>query len=307
MSSARSTIFIACLALLAACQPLPQPFQPDSKIPGEFPLTMPVGEVSLYVPPVIGAEAPLDADLAERVAAALVEHEIPASTGTRSEASSELTTALIEDEGGRLLWVWQVARPRTAPMNGAAMNGPDYPLGLTAQALADADARTRDALAAAMATRVAAALDGRSNNAAPQTAAVPATALPKLALLPFTGAPGDGNQALANALREWLTRMRAARFIANRAEADYLVVCEVKLEDAGPLRQTVTLNWALQRPDGAKMGQVAQANQVPRGALDGPWGGVARLAAQGGAEGLRDLLARLGPPAPPPPSAKPLN
>lgn len=290
------------MALLAACQPLPQPFQPDSKIPGEFPLTMPMGEVSLFVPPVIGAEAPLDADLAARVADALVAREIPASTGTRSEASSELTTALIEDERGRLLWVWQVARPRSAPMNGT-----DYPLGLTAQALADADARTRDALAAAMATRVAAALDGRSNAAAPQPAAAPAAALPKLALLPFTGAPGDGNQALANALREWLTRMQAARFIANRAEADYLVICEVKLEDAGPLRQTVTLNWALQRPDGTKMGQVAQANQVPRGSLDGPWGGVARLAAQGGAEGLRDLLARLGPPAPPNPVAKPLN
>lgn len=291
-------------ALLAACQPLPQPFQPDSKVPGEFPLTMPVGEVSVYVAPVGGVDAPLDADLAERVADALVAREIPASTAARSSGSSELTSALIEDDKGRLVWAWQVARARQAPAN-----GPDYPLGLSLAALQEADPRTRDAFATALATRIAALLDSR---AAPPAAAAGSAAagsaaagpgLPKVALLPFTGAPGDGNQALAVALREWLLRMGAARVVLNRAEADYLVICEVKLDDAGPQRQTVSLNWALQRPDGSKLGDVAQANQVPRGSLDGPWGGVARLAAQGGAEGLRDLLARLGPS----PIAKPLN
>lgn len=298
MSSARGAL-LACLTLLAACQPLPQPFQPDSKVPGEFPLTMPVGEVSVFVAPVTGVETPLDSDLAERVADALVAREIPASTATRSGRSSELTSALIEDDKGRLVWVWQVARARQAPVNGT-----DYPLGLTLAALTEAEPRTRDAFATALATRVAALLDTRGN--APAAAAGPGNsdpALPKVALLPFTGAPGDGNQALAVALREWLLRMGAARVVLNRAEADYLVICEVKLDDAGPQRQTVSLNWALQRPDGSKLGDVAQANQVPRGSLDGPWGGIARLAAQGGAEGLRDLLARLGPA----PSAKPLN
>ncbi|WP_374633076.1 hypothetical protein [Ferrovibrio sp.] len=297
MSSARG-IALACMALLAACQPLPQPFQPDSKVPGEFPLTMPIGEVSLYVAPVTGAEPPLDSDLAARVAAALLAREIPASTATRSLGSSDLTSALIEDENGRLLWAWQVARPRTAPLN-----GPDYPLGMTAAALNQADERTREALALALASRVAAALDARAGIPAAASSAEAVAALPKVALLPFTGAPGDGNQALAVALREWLLRMGAARVVLNRQEADYLVLCEVKLDDAGPQRQTVSLNWVLQRPDGTRLGDVGQANQVPRGTLDGAWGPVARLAAQGGAEGLRDLLARLGPPL----SAKPLN
>ena len=57
--------------------------------------------------------------------------------------------------------------------------------------------------------------------------------------------------------------------------------------------QRVALAWAVTKPDGAEVGVVRQANQVPSGSLDAGWGETADYAAQAAAEGLADLVQRL--------------
>ncbi len=282
-----------CLLLLAGCQPPPQPFLPDDKgLP--VALLMPVGEHSLYVLPVANAEGDLARDLAGRLAAALVDRDWPASALVRSTASSDLVTALAEDDQGRLIWVWQLSRP-----GGAPINGPDLALGLDLATLDTAPDATRQALARAMAQQVTAALDAAEESRRAEAALDPS--LPTLFLRPFQGAPGDGNQALARALQDQIIGLGVARPVRDAALADYSVDCVVALSEAGPRAQQVALAWSLYGPGGERLGSITQANRVPRGSLDGAWGDTARAAAQGGAEGLRDMLLRLKS------QAKPVN
>ncbi|MBP7064672.1 hypothetical protein [Ferrovibrio sp.] len=276
---------LGLLLLVAACQPLPQPFLPDEKgLP--IALTMPTGEHSLYVLPVANAEGELAQSLAAGLAAALVERDWPASALARSSASSDLVTALAEDEQGRVIWVWQLSR-----FGGPPLNGSDLPLGLDAETLAAAPEATRQALARAMAQRVANEIEQVDASQRAEAALDPS--LPKLFLRPFQGAPGDGNTALARAFGDQIIGLGLARPVRDAAQADYQVECVVALSDAGPRAQQVALAWSLYAPSGERLGSITQANRVPRGSLDGAWGGIAQAAAQGGAEGLRDMLARL--------------
>jgi len=278
------TILIVCTAWLTACQPLPQPFLPDEKDA----LAIPVGEQSLYVLPVANAPDELQRDLAAKLAAALVEREWPASAASRSQASADLVTALTENDTGQMVWVWQLSRRGGAPVNGS-----DFPLGLSGEALGQAPAATRLALARAMAQRVVQQLEAIETAQRAEAALDPN--LPKIALLPFDGAPGDGNTALAKALREQLTGIGIARVVNDAAAADYLVDCSIAISDAGPRAQQVALSWSLYAQDGQRLGSVTQANRVPRGSLNNAWGETAQAAAQGGAEGLRDMLSQLTP------------
>ncbi len=289
MSLARPHLILFCLLALltVACQPLPQPFLPDEKETGQLmPLTMPVGEQSLYVLPISNAPGELPRDFAAKIANALVALDWPASANVRSSASAELVSALIEDAKGQLVWAWQLAR-----RGGTPLNGQDFPLGLSAEALEQTTDATRLSLARAMAQQVVQSLEALENTQRVEAALDPG--LPKLALLPFDGAPGDGNKTLAAALRDQLQGASIARVVADPANADYLVDCAIVVSDAGPRVQQVALSWSLFAPDGQRLGTVNQANRVPRGSLNGAWGETAKAAAQGGADGLRDMLDRL--------------
>src|SRR5690348_5824027 len=78
------------LLLLAACQPLPHPFAGD--VPPAA-LLSPRDSAGIYVAPVAGAPAPVAGDIAEAMAAALRDADIPASTRGRNKGSYELRGA----------------------------------------------------------------------------------------------------------------------------------------------------------------------------------------------------------------------
>jgi hypothetical protein len=52
----------------------------------------------------------------------------------------------------------------------------------------------------------------------------------------------------------------------------------------------VALNWAVQAPDGGKLGDVNQANKVPAGSLDAGWGDIAGAAVEAAASGIFELI-----------------
>jgi hypothetical protein len=127
----------------------------------------------------------------------------------------------------------------------------------------------------------------------------------RIHLRPITGAPGDGNRALARHMREQLIRLGMT--VQDKAEgADYAVGAEVSLADMPGNQQRVEIRWRVADARGAEAGQVAQLNQVPRGTLAGLWADVALVVAQEAAGGIKDVIGNQTNPrrAPVPPAPR---
>jgi hypothetical protein len=126
----------------------------------------------------------------------------------------------------------------------------------------------------------------------------------RIHLRPITGAPGDGNRALARHMREQL--MRLGMTVQDKADgADYAVGAEVSLADMPGNQQRVEIRWRVADARGAEAGQVAQLNQVPRGTLAGLWADVALVVAQEAAGGIKDVIGNQTNPKRATPAATP--
>lgn len=256
---------------VAACQPVPRPFQPSSKVAAN-PLLAPTADSSVLVAPVIGAPAPQREQLPELVAAALRDRDVPASTRSASTRSY-----LLQAERRGAVLVFRLTDP-----NGLSAGSFEQPV---PAAFDRGDVALLGGLAERTAERTVAYLrtDAGATVAAPPK---------KVAIQGVDGAPGDGNRALARALAAILARHSVA-LAAEPGDDTYIIVGAVRLGDSGPGQQTVEIDWSLLRPDGRSVGAIHQKNAVPRGRLDGAWGDIAFLAAEGAAEGLLQVLAGL--------------
>jgi hypothetical protein len=266
----------AALLLLAACQPLPQPFQPQAKKAPVNPLLVPGADASLVIAPVLGTTA--GAELADLVAAALQEMEVPATSRGGSRASHIVQGRVIgADRAAMARLGWRLIDPR----------------GLTVAESEQQVVVAPDALAAgqpAALRRVAAAAAAEIARLAGAVAA-PAPALSPVRIGPIEGAPGDGANALAQGLKVALGRRGVP--LAEAADAGALAVAAaVRVRDAGSGIDAVEIEWTLSRPDGTSLATVAQRNGVPRGRLDGPWGMIAAAAAEAAADGLAEAVRR---------------
>lgn len=272
MSCSKPAAWAALLALIvAACQPVPRPFQPSSKVAAN-PLLAPTADSSVLVAPVIGAPAPQRDQFAELVAAALRDRDVPASTRSAS-ARSYLLQA--ERRGAALVF-------RLTDPNGLSAGAFEQPV----PAAFD---RGDVALLTGLAERTAAQTASYLQTDVGATIAAPPR---KVAIRGIDGAPGDGNQALARALAAILVRHSVA-LESEPGDDTFVVVGAVRLSDSGPGQQTVEIDWSLLRPDGRSVGAIHQKNAVPKGRLDGAWGDIAFAAAEGAAEGLLQVLAGL--------------
>ncbi|KAA5607418.1 hypothetical protein F1188_01235 [Roseospira marina] len=124
----------------------------------------------------------------------------------------------------------------------------------------------------------------------------PARSVTALVMAPpeVTRAPGDGKPALERAVAQ-LFRMNGVR-IAEAPSDDRLRVrgaVEVLPGDRSG-EEAVSIVWELLDADGASLGQVNQANTIPKGSLDGAWGDTAALIAEGAVMGIGEILVRKG-------------
>lgn len=271
MFSKRLSLLIA-LASFAACQPLPQPFQTDSRAKATNVLARPVGETSIFISPIAGLPEARGRAMAAALAEALTEKDVPASATVRSRLSSTLSVTV--DERGQWWWIER-------QQDGADLGDPTgRPLGVAPDRLDDS--ATRKQVAKTMATAIAAHLDEAL------AAAMPAVSGPaKLAVQDCTGAPGDGNRSLRQAMREIL-------ILGNQPlvtdAPDYLISCEVKVWQDTANSERITIEWVLKAADGSRLGEVKQANRIPRGQLAQTWGNTAHIIAQGGWQGLSEII-----------------
>ncbi len=130
-----------------------------------------------------------------------------------------------------------------------------------------------------------------------QATAVPATAKPgqsairSVAVVPVRGSPGNGDAQLTAAMRKVLSE--AGWPVVSKPQPDALTVeGHVKLSAKDGATQSVSLRWVVKSPDGKVLGDVKQANDVPKGALDEGWGGAASVVAEAAATGIFDVVKR---------------
>ena len=284
----RLPLIAALLLALAACQPLPHPFE-DTGPPPNSPLMTPPDSAGIVVLPVTGAPGTTARDLADAMATALQDNDVPAGTGARNRGSYVLqgnaTAHGMPDGKMQVTVAWEMRGP-----DGKLTGQQQTSTVMTASAWQDGGAGIIE-LAKPAAPQLAKLI--QSNNPAPV-----AGIDPLLAVHLATGAPGDGDQALATAMAAALRRAQVALADFPGAVPNYVVEVVVAVTPPASGKQKVSIAWTLNRPDGEQIGQVKQENAVEAGSLNKVWGLTAYDAANAAAPGITALLDRVKRTAP---------
>ena len=281
--SARTGALVLLLAL-AGCQPLPQPFADDAP-PPDAPIMALKDSAGIVVQPIGGAAPPLAGQLAEAMAEALRNADVPASTQAANRQSYVLSGKLEE-------------RPQAGDRATIALHwdlrGPDGSTAGTYDQAAESNAARWHAGDAALVKELVGAAAPAIADMLQEEGAVAVDSDQRVAVPLVAGAPGDGARSLARA-------MEAALRQANVAVADaaapgrkhFTVSGKVTLAAASEGKQKVTVSWILLDPDGGQVGQVNQENAIAAGSLDGRWGDIAYAVAKSAAGGIVALLDHL--------------
>ncbi|HLI22721.1 MAG TPA: hypothetical protein VKV32_16485, partial [Stellaceae bacterium] len=188
---------VALLAALAACQPLPHPFA-DNTPPPNSPLMTPPDSAGIVVEPVAGAPKETAKDLADAMATALQDNDVPASTDARNSKSyvvqGKATAAGGSDGKMHVSVAWEMHAP-----DGSLTGQQVATATMTASAWIDGGAGITDLVGPA-APALAKLIESKNPKPAPTTD-------PLVAVHPASGAPGDGDQALATAMSAALRRV----------------------------------------------------------------------------------------------------
>ncbi|MCR6630045.1 MAG: hypothetical protein NVV74_08325 [Magnetospirillum sp.] len=270
----RAPLLLVMVAALSACGDIPQPFRHEG-IPGALARPKMTRGVTVRPP----ADSPDGRVLAEAMVRALEDQEVPALVHDGA-AFGHVIDGQVQDGGKSLAVRWILRAPDGAE---AAASVQTLPKALLAQA--------DPVLMKRAATNAAAVLAGPLADPdaravfAPQPAADSRSVV---SVLPLRGLPGDGDTALAEAMRRALTR---GGVLVKDEGADYLVEGKVTVAPGLPGEDTVTVAWVVKRAKGgAELGNIGQGGAVPRGRLSQPWGLLARDIAEGGASGVVEVV-----------------
>jgi len=279
LSDRRWPLIIAILLGLAACGPIPKPFQEAPAAKELNPLLEIPDGAGVTVFPVAGAPAELAGPLTEALVLELQRAEVPAS------ASAALTNALLMKgtsrwQAGDAIIDWILTDPDgktvTTVQARIKANLGDYRLGNPAlvQALAEHGAAL---VAAALRPEASLVLDQGPR---------------RVAVVGVEGAPGDGDRALARAMTGVLAEA-GIEMAPNLDEAALLLAGAVSIAPMQNGMEEVTISWWLMDNEGTVLGTLEQANAVPAGSLSDRWGPAAYDAALANVDAIREILARL--------------
>ena len=274
---------LAVLLLLTGCGDLPQPFRGN---PGRQArsLAIPLA-IRLAVPP--PPQALLDEAnarrLAEAMTAALQGEEVPAIAIDRPLPLDWQLLITAESAGN-------VVRPRFELVNADGRSqgvheGAGVPIRAWAEPtppmLAQVAAQATPGL-----TRLLLSVQAARASATPGAIS---SGPPRVRFLPVRGAPGDGAQALAARMREFMSNLGFV--VQDAAEgAQYGLTAEVRITAPADNAQVVDLQWIVTRRDGEELGRVVQVNEVPAGRLNRFWGDIAYVAAEQASGGVQTII-----------------
>jgi hypothetical protein len=262
--------------LLASCGNLPRPFAPDGKKEGN-PLLMLADRGGVVVRPIEGL-APDDATLlAAKTIEALQKQNVPAMTGRGNATSYVLDGVLRPAPDGSASVVFQLVDPRGVIIT-------NYIATLPPRAGAAGLTRVAQETATAMAEH----LQPNPANGAPTT-----VVLRRVVIGEVTGAPGgeNGSRALTRALAYALQRVKVP--LADKPDGDTLAVSgSVKVTPKPGQVRNVAFRWVVLNAEGAELGKVDMANDVPIEYLDRGWAELANAVAEAAADGIADIVER---------------
>ena len=81
-----------------------------------------------------------------------------------------------------------------------------------------------------------------------------------------------------------------ANVIPKRPQSNYLVKGFVNVSPPYNGSNDIAITWLVATKEGRELGKVTQNNRVPAGSLNGRWGDVAYIIAQGGSIGIIDIV-----------------
>ncbi len=275
-------VVLVLLALaVAACQPVPRPFQPEIKSSALRNYAIPSPRASLVIPPVAGIKDPTSTQLSASVAEALQELEIGATTRSGNAPRYRLRGILKKQtvSGSHTVVVidWILINPQNRDINLIRQN-----LAVSSYGWNTGNKDVFAAVAADLAPQVDLMLRSGTKRA-------PARALARAVVEPVYGAPGDGKVALAAAMANVLSRANVA-IAREAAPGVYRVLGQVLIRPHDGQQDLVQISWELKSPDGKRLGAVTQQNLVARGSLSGKWGHVADIVAEKAADGIIQIL-----------------
>lgn len=277
MFRAAAAVVLVVLPLLAACGELPHPFKPDAAAPPSALIEL---RMDVRVYPVAGVPA----DAAEWLSRAIV--DAFGAEGVTAARSDDVDARFVLDGvyqsdaaggGGTVEWTLR---------HGDGSVARSLPL---AVALGPADWRPEAApriRAVAAATAQALLPSVQNDEAAPAKPARIGVFVDGV-----SGAPGDGDTALARAIARAL-EAEGVPLAESREAAEYVLSGVIAVAPPNEGAQAITLLWKVSRPNGDAVGEARQVNAVPAGSLDRAWGMVAHLAAQAAAPGVVEVLGR---------------
>lgn len=273
----RALLLLFALAL-AACGPIPRPFQPEEKDALANPLLRLPDHGGVVVPPVAGLPEGEGRALAEAVAEALRGHDIPANTRSGNRYSLILDLRASPEPGGRVGVDAQLVDPQGTTLNeGRHIDVTPRAPGTPAE-WAGLAKRVAEAIAAAIKPETLAQRDK----------------LPVRLTMP-EGAPGDGGLALLRALAFHLERM-GVRLTDDPRVPALGVTGNVAIGPApaiqGAEARRVSVVWRVADTDGDELGRIDLGNAVPLRAVDRQWAELSFEIAAASAEAIRELVER---------------
>jgi len=106
---------------------------------------------------------------------------------------------------------------------------------------------------------------------------------------PATGAPGDGNLALARLMRDKLAKL--GPIVQESATgADFTLTCKVTDTPIDTKLRRIEIVWLLTDARNNEVGHIVQLNEVPVGLLDRHWGDVAVAVTEEASTAVRDVI-----------------
>ncbi|MDE2198631.1 MAG: hypothetical protein KGJ41_06390, partial [Rhodospirillales bacterium] len=259
------------LAMLAGCGELPRPFAGHPGAMAERLARPPPARLAVLPDPSAPALAPAMAD-------ALVAREVPAVAGPAHPGDWRLLTSDIA-AGGRVVPHFVVQDPAGAAQG--SLDGAPVDAALWPAAAADAGRNAAAPIADLLTSIDAARRQSDPNSLLNRPA--------RLAFAGVSGAPGDGDTSLAQAMRGELAR-RGLVLGASPRDADFTLRGQVTATAIAGGQQRVEILWIVDDANGREAGRVAQLNDVPAGTLAGFWGDVAQVVAQQAAGGVREVI-----------------
>ena len=252
----KKLLALLALALLAACGELPHPFEHD---PGAEPILA----TPTAMAPITVAEVPDQPGLAEAVAKALGDQDIPASVAAGGDRFLTLTG---QAKSGRVLW---------------SLTSPDgKKIGESVQVL-PRQAGAFEPVAAATAEAVGAMLR------VDDLGGTDLAARPRVVVDEVTATGGLDGALLKRALIMAL-QQRGIAVVSDQAKLHVTGGVRISLGMGG--RDLVEVSWAVIDDEGKEIGRVNQSNNVYHDELVSLGTRMTHQIAEGGAEGVAQLV-----------------